>query len=295
MYIIQYLVGKGTLMKNKAAVIITGFAFAVSAVSSVAVYEAINEENERVAFVNSYDVEYVSPSELSLLYDVDMNELCAGYERPSVHFGKVLIDVPVINQYPELPSGCEITSAAAYLNYLGIDIDKVELQKSYLPDSFDFEYFTDGSMRKGPDPSVVFVGYPEENGFGCFNTVIIKSLNTYFSDNSLPYEAITIDGATQADLERLLDYGIPVEVWASKNMMPFKYTDDNKWRLNTTGEEFCWPKNSHTLILCGYNEKDYFFSDCNDKNKIVAYKKTDFLARWKEFGSQGLIIIRTEN
>ena len=39
----------------------------------------------------------------------------------------VQLDVENIPQNPELPNGCEITSAAIVLNYLGFDIDKVTL------------------------------------------------------------------------------------------------------------------------------------------------------------------------
>ncbi len=45
----------------------------------------------------------------------------------------VQLDVENILQNPELPNGCEITSAAIVLNYLGFDIDKVTLAENYLP------------------------------------------------------------------------------------------------------------------------------------------------------------------
>ena len=47
--------------------------------------------------------------------------------------GTVQLNVENILQNPELPNGCEITSAAIVLNYLGFDIDKVTLAENYLP------------------------------------------------------------------------------------------------------------------------------------------------------------------
>ena len=37
-----------------------------------------------------------------------------------------------MSQYPELPTGCEITSLTEVLNYLGYGIDKETLARNYL-------------------------------------------------------------------------------------------------------------------------------------------------------------------
>src|SRR4051794_39043811 len=39
----------------------------------------------------------------------------------------VLLDVPYIGQNPELPRGCEVTSLAMMLNYVGVSADKMTL------------------------------------------------------------------------------------------------------------------------------------------------------------------------
>ncbi len=279
-------------MRNAAVVVVLGFALVISISSALSAdnYIAVSTVNQISVDNLTGTVETTAAPKAEFVEKNSASELFYGYKKPTVRFGKTIINVPIVNQYPELPVGCEITSATAYLNYLGIDVDKVELQDGYLPDSYNFVYFNDGRMRTGPDPSKVFVGLPEESGFGCYDTVIVDTLNRFFADRNYNYEAIKLDGATQADLEELLDNGIPIEVWASIDMIPFKYIDANRWVLETTGEEFCWPKNSHALVLCGYDEKNYYFSDCNDKTEIVSYRKRDFLDRWEEFGNQAVII-----
>ena len=44
--------------------------------------------------------------------------------------GTVQLNVENILQAPELPNGCELTSAAVVLNYLGFGIDKVTLAEN---------------------------------------------------------------------------------------------------------------------------------------------------------------------
>lgn len=61
------------------------------------------------------------------------------------------LNVENILQTPELPNGCEITSAAIVLNYLGFDIDKVTLAENYLP--MHIPYWE-------ADPEVEFMGSP---------------------------------------------------------------------------------------------------------------------------------------
>ena len=69
------------------------------------------------------------------------------------------LDVPIISQYPELPTGCEITSLTILLNYLGYNIDKTTLAKNYL----NYTYSTSITF------SDAFIGSPFNNdGYGCF-------------------------------------------------------------------------------------------------------------------------------
>lgn len=71
----------------------------------------------------------------------------------------VQLNVENILQNPELPNGCEITSAAIVLNYLGFDIDKVTLAENCLP--MHIPYWE-------ADPEVEFMGSPaDELSFYC--------------------------------------------------------------------------------------------------------------------------------
>ena len=62
------------------------------------------------------------------------------------------LNVPIENQMPDLPNGCEVTSLAMLLNYYGINVTKEDLaQKIAHVSSYDGNYR--GNPNKG------FVGY----------------------------------------------------------------------------------------------------------------------------------------
>lgn len=275
------------------AVLGTFFAVCVAAdYSADLAVRQYQEQGEAIAAMAELTGTGVSGNGVGFLAAHSLEQLSEHYSPPERSAGKILIPVPVINQYPELPVGCEITSAAALLNYLGYPVDKVEMQEKYLEDSYDFRFeVIDGKkVRLGPDPTQVFVGNPKDTGFGCLSPVIVQSLNRFFSQQGSANYAIPLENANQATLEALLDRGIPIEVWASRNMKPFKYTANNEWIIESTGELFRWPGNAHALVLVGYDQDNYYFSDCDDKTEIQSYLKSDFLMRWEQFGSQGVIV-----
>lgn len=243
--------------------------------------------DERAEEVARYDAEGATPHTLYNGWTVE--ELGKGYEKPSGVFGKIMLDVPIISQYPELPVGCEITGAAAVLQYLGFDADKLYLTDNYLKCDDNFTY-DENMVSHGPDPYKVFAGDPYDWGYGCFAPVIVDTLNRYFADNDPDYEAMELEEVNSADIEKLLNEGVPLIVWASRGMKPYNYREPAEWLINETGEPFTWIGNSHTLVLCGYDSNCYYFMDCDDKEEITPYLKEQFLNRFRENGSQCVII-----
>ena len=276
-------------MRNSVLVVILALAMGIAVFAykyTSDEYKKYLAEEERIA--GMYEPIEPSVSAVSPLYDLD--ELAKGYAPPEKDNKKCIIDVPIINQYPELPVGCEITSACQLLNYIGFDIDKVTLQEKYLPESYNFYVNSKTNIRYGPDPNMVFVGNPKESGFGCYPAVIEHSLNRFFEDNGSSFHAVALERPTKELLEELLDRGVPVIVWASKDMEPFHYLNDNVWYVYPGQTKFQWPSNSHTLVLCGYDANNYYFADCNDKNEITAYKKRTFLTMWEQNEKRCLIV-----
>lgn len=218
-----------------------------------------------------------------------VEELGEGYEKPSGLFGKTVLNVPVINQFPEMPVGCEITSATALLQYLGFDIDKITMANNYVICDDNFTYDGKGDSH-GPDPYKVFAGDPFRWGYGCYAPVIEEALNRYFEASGSDYKALALYNINSADIEKLIDEGVPVIVWATQDMKQFNYRNPSEWYINGTGEKLQWFGNSHTLVLCGYDSLCYHFMDSNDKNEITLYLKEQFLRRFDEAGKQCVIV-----
>lgn len=203
---------------------------------------------------------------------------------------RVVLPVENIQQLPELPAGCEITSTTIALNYeLGITESKMDMV-SYLP------------MDKWPDensvwssPWDVFVGDPSLNYYGAYSPVIKKTLENYFKKNNLDkeYKVTDLSGSSVSELYDYIDDGHPIIVWATIKMKASK--PGNSWYLED-GSKYTWIAGEHCLVLIGYDlEKDtVILSDPYDSRGTVEYSTETFEARYEELFKQALIIEKIE-
>lgn len=272
-------------MKNFVLCAVLFIALAVSA----AAYEYVSSDCSYRAALAERVVYAELNADMNRIYGgYTVDELCEKYSAPSSFLGKSLISMEIVNQYPELPVGCEVTCAAAMLNFLGFQIDKCELADNYLPIAEEMFTEKDGILY-GPDPSEAFVGDPYGRGYGCYKEVIAAVLDDYFSSHGSKNRAVILDEPNSADLERLIDGGVPVIVWASIDMKPYRYSAVSSW-ITPDGDEIKWLANSHTLILVGYDASYYYFMDCNNKTVTERYAKSTFIDRWEENGSQAIAV-----
>lgn len=274
-------------MRNKVLVAALGICLGAASVAADYVYtQSVNAA--RIAEHDTYEQLDADPHALYCGYTVE--ELGEGYNKPVGIFGQTTLDVPLINQHPELPVGCEPVCATAVLNYLGFDIDRFDFVDNYLIWDDNF-YYDDHMVSHGPDPDKVFAGNPYEWGYGCSAPVLAEAMNRYFASEGAAYTALAMDESLNyADIEKLIDEGVPLIVWATIDMKPFNYRKPAEWIIDETGETYTWYGNSHVLVLCGYDSTCYYFMDPNDKDKITAYLKSTFLNRFAENGSQAIVV-----
>lgn len=192
------------------------------------------------------------------------------------------IPVDMVLQKPELPTGCEITSLTMLLNYIGYDVDKVDMSDNYLPKG---EY-------RAADYRKVFVGNPRSIfAYGCFSKAIVKAAENYLDefDEEDKWEVRNITGCSSNSLYAAVDNGYPVVVWASVDLKGTKA--GKSWVVRETGETVTWVSGEHCLLLTGY-DKDKKEVYINDPLKgSIAYDMQLFETRFDQLGQEAVIIV----
>lgn len=195
----------------------------------------------------------------------------------------VLLPIKPLCQYPDFPTGCEVTATVMALNYYGDNISVADFIDNYL--LTDCTFYRKGLTLYGPNPNKVFVGNPRsENSYGCFSPVIKQALINRLADN---LQVIDTTGFSLDSLcEKYVNNKTPVILWASTDMKPF--SKGQSWRFSN-GTRFTWPSGEHCLLLVGYSKKDLFFCDPHYSH-IVAYPRETVSLRYQELGCQSLVI-----
>ena len=190
----------------------------------------------------------------------------------------VRLEVENIDQNPELPNGCEITSAAIVLNYLGFAADKVELAEQYLPKGLYWEV----------DPNQAFMGNPaDELAFYCLPGPVVAAVNAYLETVGGGYKAVDITGAGTEDLYAFVANGLPVLVWTTRAFSDPLY--NYSFQLPNGG----WPySNSHCLVLTGYEDNQFYLSDPLETYESVRQQK--FMEIFTAMGSRAVVITPKE-
>lgn len=179
-------------------------------------------------------------------------------------------------QYPDLPTGCEVTSLTMVLNFYGINCDKCEIADNYLD--------------KGEVGKVnfweAFEGDPrDENSFGCYSPVIVNAANKVLNAYGSPLKAVDISGKELSELFTYVDKNTPVIVWGTQNCEPGYYSIT--WNVN--GEDLSWFRPEHCMVLVGYDNQSVSVADPL-YGDIRPYDKATFESRYNSLFRQAIII-----
>lgn len=194
---------------------------------------------------------------------------------------RVILSIKALNQYPLLPTGCEITAAVTVLNYFGEEVTLKEFADNWITKSRDF-YYGDGQLY-GPDPNQVFLGDPYvKNSYGCYAGAVSSSIN----QNSKVCFANCIKTKDLQEFCHFLDNGIPVIVWVTMDM---REAESGKSWILPSGETFTWVAGEHCMVMVGYDKENYWF--CNPgTGAIEKYTKELAQSRYESLGCQAIII-----
>jgi len=113
------------------------------------------------------------------------------------------IDMSCIQQYPELPTGCEAISLTNVLNYYGFGLDKYFIVNNYLL------YYSD-------DYQIGYRGSPWSiEGATTFPKCIADTANNFLRDQNSNLTAYEITGTDFYALLEFIKRGIPVMIWVT--------------------------------------------------------------------------------
>lgn len=177
------------------------------------------------------------------------------------------LNVKNILQNPELPNGCEVTSLAIVMNYIGETVDKCVLSDNFLPKSSTlFE-----------DPNVYYLREPRSNGFYCYAGPIITCVYNYNDATGANLTATDYTGSEVNTLYNLLDAGHPVIIWGT-----LRWNEPYKYESGLYG-------NLHCMVLSGYSETTVTIQDPVYGASQRVNRET-FEHVWREMGSRAVVV-----
>lgn len=121
------------------------------------------------------------------------------------------IPVEYVSQYPELPTGNEVTSLTMVLNYLGYDVRKETLANNFLT-----------CAETGTATfSQAYIGSPFDNyGMGCFAPVIVDTAQKYLKAQGSGRYVKALNADNFDDLLHRVASNYPILVWVSQGLEP---------------------------------------------------------------------------
>ncbi|HBM75019.1 MAG TPA: peptidase C39 [Clostridiaceae bacterium] len=193
---------------------------------------------------------------------------------------KILLDVPIIPQKPELKNGCEVTSLAMLLQYAGVKVDKITLSQNIRKDETPLVIDGEDIISWG-DPNYGFVGdiTGKEMGFAVYPGPLMELMDQY-----MPGRAVNLTNQTFESLTGYLENKKPVIVWITVDLNPpDKYDEWNKGekKIRAAFDE-------HAVVLVGYDNENCYINNPYNGVKNQAVDKNTFKTIWNSMGNMAI-------
>lgn len=252
----------------------------------------IGSSNLVATYTNAYEVEndFTIDFYAELDTDIKQGEITApktitltGSALASEAYGKMEAvkenELEFISQFPELPSGDEITALAMVLKNLGYKVDKCELCDLYLD--------------KGPvgytDFNIANVGNPRDayNSYGCLPPVIINAATKFIGANGGSFSAYDYSKKSTNDLYYEVSQGNFPIVWVCEN---FDITPSISRIWIVDGKELYLKSNMACMVLCGYDLENKTVTLSSPAGGTFKIDMDLFEYRYQEMGAYAVII-----
>lgn len=204
-----------------------------------------------------------------------------GQSPPKENGEKILLDVPIISQKPELKSGCEVTSLAMLLKYAGIEVDKMTLAQKIKKDDTPLVHDESGNIKKWGDPNDGFVGdiTGKDEGFGVYPNPMIELMEQY-----MPGRAVNLTNQPFESLLESVHKRRPVIVWLTIDFKPPKKYEE--WEIN--GNMIKATLDEHAVLLVGYDKNYCYINNPFNGMKNQEIDKETFIKIWDIMGDMAI-------
>ena len=178
------------------------------------------------------------------------------------------VNVPAMDQYPNLPDGCESVALANMLRYFGFPTSNTTIWNSYLSFS-DWNFVSAYAMG------------------GCMAPAIRDAANRYLSARGSSLRAQDVTGSSRSDIYWYLQYGIPVQVWGTVNNGGAGYTKASQWY---GGRLYNFYTGSHSIVVQGYDEERGIVYVADSISGSVTRSASSFFNNYWTTGAQAVVI-----
>ncbi|MBE6824381.1 MAG: hypothetical protein E7513_03435 [Ruminococcaceae bacterium] len=212
------------------------------------------------------------------------NKVTAQKQITVDEYKKNSFDFKILNQFPTLPTGCEVVSLTSVLNHYGMDVSMTTMAEKYMPKK-EYDYYS-------VSPHDYFLGTPYsfKTGMGCFSGCIVKTAENYFKDKKIDdYIALDISGCSTDELYNYLQNDIPVITWVTSSFVT--PTVDGSWVVD--GKTINWCNHEHCLVTTGYDKVAQTVTVADDSG---GYSYTVEMAQYekvfKGMGSMAVVVLK---
>lgn len=187
---------------------------------------------------------------------------------------KAELEMEIVYQHPELPTGCESVALTILLKYYGFDIEKTTIASDYLVYSDNFVLGYSGSPFT-------------YEGAGIFAPGLVKTANLFLKDNNKLLNAKNITGSTPMELYEYVAEGTPVVVWTTIHM--YNNSPTGEYRTYK-GKDYQWDSCEHCVVLSGYDLERNIVIVHDPADGIIERDADAFWERYENLGSMAMII-----
>lgn len=217
----------------------------------------------------------------SLAYGGRDQSSLSGTRTPDTEKDKIILDIPIVKQNPELKYGCEVTSLAMVLKYAGVNTDKLKLADELPKDNDPVQKTESGNITRWGNPDHGFVGdiTGKSAGYAVYAGPLEKLMKQYLKNRTVNLTRKSFD-----EVLAQIKNGKPVILWTTGD-----YKVPDRWESWKHGnEEINTPLDLHAVVLVGFDKDHLYINDPLTGEKAKKTKKDSFLESWKALGQQAL-------